>query len=164
MIFDFRKNKHLWIYTIFVICVLAVLIVSSVILYLQIISVSNDVQAKLDEANRLISEVNKNIDSIKKVNKQIDSIKQQNNLLSNRLDNLSKKYPPEQNININNIGQKEFNNAIESAIDMKFENINRKIYFNFWFNIIIGSILTLGGLGLGIYFILKNKGYENEES
>lgn len=154
---DFKKNTFLWIFVGIGILILIALIISSFVMYSKLVSVSNDVQNKLDEANTLISEVNKNIDEIKEVNSQIQELKEQNSDINKRLDNLSKKYPPSQTLNFNNIDQNQLNEAINSKIDVRFKETNDIVQFNFWFNIVVGSILSLGGLSLALYFVFRRK-------
>lgn len=143
---NFTKNTFMWIFIIIGIIILGAIIISSITMYSNIVSLSSNVQNKLDEANILISEVNQNIDQIKKVNQQIDELKAQNSELSGKLENLSLRYPPEQTININNMNQDDFNRAINNAVEIEFNDLSKKVIFNFWVNIILS-------LTVGIYLI-----------
>lgn len=159
---DGRRANYLKPFVVIGIITLIVLILCSAFIYSRLTIISTEVQEKIDEANQLISEVNKNIDEIKSVNSQIQQLKEQTSQINSRLDNLTQKYPPSQILNFNDINQDQLNKAISSEIEVKFNGVNRIIRFNFWFNIVIGSLISLGGISFGLYFIFK-RSKKNEQ-
>ena len=143
-------------------------------------SLSNDVQAKLDNTNDLLTKLNSNIQGLDQLNQQISSIKEdinsiensvlslpnntqslgqvQNNLvgIKQELNRLSQIYPPNQTIVLNNIEEDNLNTIINNAVDLEFRKIEWKTNWNFGLNIFFGSLLSLG-FGFYLYFIFKKK-------
>jgi hypothetical protein len=177
----FSRNDFMWIFVIIGIIILLALIISSAVIYGKIVGISNDVTTKLDDTNRLLIELNSKILGLDKLNENIDEIKSDiysiessisilpNNTASitnintnlveinNNLDALKKAYPPNQTIVINNIKQEELNSLINNVVDLEFSSISKKVQINFIFNIIFGSLLSLGGISFAIYYYNKKE-------
>ena len=176
---DFSRNTFLWIFVGIGILILIALIISSSIIYSQVVSVSNNVQTKLDSTNELLTQLNENIQGLDQLNAQIgdintkiSAIEQSVSILSNNtqslshvetnlieikqeLKNLQQIYPPNQTVVLNNINQDNLNTIINNAVDLEFQKIEWKTNFNFILNIIFGSLLSLGGIGVAFYYVTK---------
>ena len=155
--------------------------VGLIIIWFNINSVSNEVQKKLDNTNELLTKLNSNIQGLDKLNQNIGDIKSDissiNSLVSvlpnntasitnvnsnlveinTNLDALTKIYPPNQTLVINNMKQEELNKLINNAVNLEFSKISNKTTFNFILNIIFGTITLFSLGGLVFYFIFKKK-------
>jgi ABC-type transporter Mla subunit MlaD len=178
---DFTRNTFMWVFVAIGILILIALIISSSIIYYQVASVSNNVQTKLDSTNELLTKLNKNIQGLDQLNEQIRNISArissieksvsglpnntqslsqvQTNLLEvkQELNTLSKIYPPNQTIILNNLNEDSLNTIINNVVKLEFQKIEWKTNFNFILNIIFGSLLSLGGISLAIYYTAKKK-------
>lgn len=140
--------------------------------------ISNEVQIKLNNTNELLTKLNSNIQGLDQLNKRINDINNNissieksisilpNNTASitnfnnslieikNNLKNLTKIYPPNQTLVINNINQETLNKIINNAVDIEFSKISKKVNFNFILNIAF-ALLSLGGISFAIYFFSR---------
>ena len=178
---DFSRNTFMWIFVGIGILILIALIISSIVIYGKLVSVSNDVETKLDSTNELLTKLNSNLQGLEQLNQQISAIKEdissiqqsvstlpnntqsisqvQNSLIEvkQELNSLTKIYPPNQTIVLNNVNEDNLNTIINNAVDLEFSKIEWKTNFNFILNIIFGSLLSLGGISFALYFVLKKK-------
>ncbi len=143
---DARRSDYMTIFVILAIAILAVQIISSIILYINVSKIPREIQKDMDKVDRLVTELDSKLDQLNNLNQKVSRIE-------SSIITLSTKYPPNQTININNMNQQELNRVINNAINAEFENIRLKVDFNFVLNIIFGSLLSLGGL----YLIFKRK-------
>lgn len=177
----YQRNEFMWIFVVIGIVILITLIVSSAIIYGKIVGISNDVTTKLDDTNTLLTELNSKIIGLDELNKNINGIKEDissiktsigvlpNNTASisninnelvdidNSLNSLAKIYPPNQTIVINNMKQEELNNLINNAVDLEFSKISKETNFNFWLNVVFGTISLFSLGGIAIYLVINRK-------
>ena len=139
---DARRSDYMIIFVILAIAILAVQIISSIIIYLNVSKIPNEIREDMNKVDRLVTELDSKLNQLNDLNQKVSSI--ESNIIA-----LSNKYPPNQTVNINNVNQNDLNRAINNAINLKFETISGKVEFNFWFNIIVG--LSLIGVTLALF-------------
>ena len=169
---NFTKNGFLWIFVVIAIIILIVLTVCSAIIYFEIVSMSSDIQSKFDILDNITTKLNNNLQSLNQLDDKLSNIeKEVSHINSNtkslpldvqsigsQLSNISSELnSTRQNLIINNISQNELNSVIENTIDVKFNSISTKTNVNLIFNIVFGALLSLGGIGGAIYFIVNRE-------
>jgi hypothetical protein len=138
---DFSRNTFLWIFVGIGVLILIAIVVSSVVMSAQLVSVSGQIKNRLKEVDGLIEKLEKSVETMEGISGGVSRIE-------GALITLSNKYPPEQTINVNNMNQQELNRAINNAVEVELEEVKWKINFNFVLNIAFGALLSLGGLYL----------------
>ena len=186
---DARRREYLAIFVIIGVVILAILIISSFVIYFKVASISGKVESKLNEVNVLLEKLNSNLEGLDTLNSKISEISQRVSSMEGTLSNspnkeqlnsintelssikgelqvLSQKYPPSQEVYLNNINQTNLNGIINDAVNLEFSNINRKVNINLILNILFGSLISIGGISFSIYYVIKKikqKKTEEEE-
>lgn len=152
---DMRKKFAFYVIIGLMVIIMIVQIISSFFITSQMNKSVSDLKDKAKEINLLVDQLNQNLQYLKESNKKIDELEIKIINLGNNLSQLSEKYPPQQTIYVEGMSQENLTNAINNYVDLRFDDYSKKITFNFWFNIIFGSLLSLGGIS---YYLIYRRG------